>query len=97
MAPGPDQTRSQYGSDLAGWLAGWRVNDRTRWPGITGCRVVRVPVLSGLISRRFFRFGCFAEYELGGLAGDVFHLGDQAAQFALVGDPFGVARGPGRR
>ena len=50
-------------------------------------------MLSGLISRRFIRFGWFAEDQFGGLAGDVFHLGEQAAQFALVGDPFGVAGG----
>src|ERR1019366_6709240 len=35
----------------------------------------------------------FAEDDPGGLAGDLFHFGDQAAQFALVGDPFGVAGG----
>jgi hypothetical protein len=54
---------------------------------------VWVPGLGGLISRCFVRFGCFAEDQLGGLAGDVFHLAEHAAKFALVGDPFGVAGG----
>ena len=33
------------------------------------------------------------EDQCGGLAGDLFHFGEHAAQFVLVGDPFGVAGG----
>src|SRR6266536_870357 len=63
--------------------------------GLRGCWRGLIPGLSGLVFRCFIRFGWFDEDEFGGLAGDVFHFGDQAAQFALVGDPFGVAGGLG--
>jgi hypothetical protein len=74
-------------------ISGKRGNDRTRVTWGSGLSGVRVPGLGGLISRCFVRFGCLVGDQLGGLAGDVLHLAEHAAKFALVGDPVGVAGG----
>jgi hypothetical protein len=56
--------------------------------GPAGCG----PVLAGLVSRCFgVLWGVLLEDELGGLAGDGLHLGEQAALLALASGPFGVA------